>query len=111
MKDYVSQLPNKLSTVVKGPESVSAGYRQLLCIARVLLRKSKLVIMDEVLINAFVFGMKCIVLLELKLSLGFRPPLRWTRRLTGPSSSFSASTSEIPPSSVRTLPIVFSFFK
>jgi len=49
MREFVSGLPDGLYTHVKvGSESFSAGYRQLLCIARIMLRDSKIVVMDEV---------------------------------------------------------------
>uniref|UniRef100_A0A8C7UAX9 ATP-binding cassette sub-family C member 5 n=1 Tax=Oncorhynchus mykiss TaxID=8022 RepID=A0A8C7UAX9_ONCMY len=48
MKECVSQLPLKLeSEVVENGENFSMGERQLLCVARVLLRQCKVLILDE----------------------------------------------------------------
>ncbi|ORY36648.1 P-loop containing nucleoside triphosphate hydrolase protein [Rhizoclosmatium globosum] len=48
MKDYISTMSEKLESVVtEGGSNLSAGQRQLLCLAKVLLQKSKILIMDE----------------------------------------------------------------
>ncbi|OCT78465.1 hypothetical protein XELAEV_18029562mg [Xenopus laevis] len=48
MKECVAQLPLKLETeVIENGENFSVGERQLLCIARVLLRRCKILILDE----------------------------------------------------------------
>ncbi|ORY40165.1 P-loop containing nucleoside triphosphate hydrolase protein [Rhizoclosmatium globosum] len=48
MKEYVSSLNEKLdSAISEGGTNLSAGQRQLLCLAKVLLEKSKILIMDE----------------------------------------------------------------
>ncbi|KAJ7224438.1 multidrug resistance-associated ABC transporter [Mycena pura] len=48
LKEYVESLPQGLDTPVReGGQSLSAGQKQLICFARALLRKSKILVLDE----------------------------------------------------------------
>jgi len=52
LKDYVSSLPLKLDTDITVSNTVfSAGQKQLMCLARVIISKSKVIVLDEATAN------------------------------------------------------------
>lgn len=49
--DFICRLPQGYDTILDGSSSLSAGQRQLLCIARVMLAQPKMLILDEATSN------------------------------------------------------------
>ncbi|KAF8312106.1 P-loop containing nucleoside triphosphate hydrolase protein [Clavulina sp. PMI_390] len=47
LKHAVSEMPDKLDTVIDDGGSLSRGQKQLICLARVLLRGSRVIVLDE----------------------------------------------------------------
>lgn len=48
---FIRQLPNGYDTVISEDDNISVGQKQLLCIARIMLRSPKILILDEATSN------------------------------------------------------------